>query len=70
MAMTDEQRIDMLEGVVSHQQRMLDEINDVVTAQAKELGDLRTRLETLVSRFLAVEEAVQPDIPVDKPPHW
>lgn len=70
MAMTDEQRIDMLEGVVSHQQKMLDELNDVVVAQARELAELRTRLETLVSRFLAVEEAVQPDIPVDKPPHW
>lgn len=70
MTGSKDDRVELLEGVVSHQQRTIDELNDVVIAQGKEIAELRKKLETLISRFLAVEEAVQPDIPVDKPPHW
>ena len=69
--MSDDQiRIEALEAALAHNQRLVEELNDVVTKQAAEIGEMRRKLDALTSRFLAVEEAVQPDIPVDKPPHW
>jgi SlyX protein len=65
-----EKRIEILEGVISHQQRTIDDLNDVVVAQGSELGELRRKLHALVARFIAVEEHVQPPVPADKPPHW
>ncbi len=31
---------------------------------------LQKKLDALVNRFMTLEEQVQPDMPVTKPPHW
>jgi SlyX protein len=65
-----EDRLARIEAALAHQQRVIEELNEVVTAQADEIAALRGRLDALVKRFLAVEESVQPETPVDRPPHW
>lgn len=68
--MSMEDRIAELEIALAHQQKVCDDLNEVVTAQTAEIAELKRRMEALVKRFLLVEEAVAPDIPVDRPPHW
>ncbi len=68
--MSDTTRIEALEAALAHNQRLVEELNEVVTKQAAAIDAMRRKLDALTGRFLAVEEAVQPDIPVDKPPHW
>lgn len=68
--MSDDTRIRELEQALAHQQRLVEDLNEVVTRQADEIAAMQRKLDALTQRFLAVEEAVQPDIPVDKPPHW
>lgn len=67
---TDETRIAALEEALAHNQHLIEELNEVVTKQASEIEAMRRKLDALTRRFLTVEEAVQPDIPIDKPPHW
>ena len=68
--MSDDTRIEALEQALAHQQRLVEDLNEVVTRQADEIAAMQRKLDALTQRFLAVEQAVQPDTPVDKPPHW
>ena len=63
-------RIADLEIAIGHQQKVIDELHEVVAIQSAEISEMRRRLEVLTRRFLAVEESVGGDVPVDKPPHW
>lgn len=65
-----EARIVDLEMLVAHQQKTIDDLNEVVTGQGRMIADLRRKLETLTTRFLSVEEQLRDAPPVDKPPHW
>ncbi|TWT38292.1 hypothetical protein KOR34_32610 [Posidoniimonas corsicana] len=68
--MTDRQT--QLEELLAHQQRMLDELNSVVTGLRNEL-DLanleRTKLKTTVARLVEHYEAADGG-PDEKPPHY
>ncbi|GAB4362943.1 MAG: SlyX family protein [Oricola sp.] len=70
MAKSDSDRLDELEIIVSHQARTIEDLNETVIRQGREIERLERLVEALVKRFQAVEEQVLPDIPVSKPPHW
>jgi SlyX protein len=70
MAKGDGDRLDELEIMVAHQARLIEELNEVVARQSKDIDRLERIAEILAERFRAVEEQAVPDTPVNKPPHW
>lgn len=70
MAKSDPARLDELEIIVAHQARTIEDLNETVIRQGREIERLERLTEAMVKRFQAVEEQVLPEIPVTKPPHW
>jgi SlyX protein len=70
MAKSDTDRLDELEILAAHQARLLEDLNETAVRQDKQIHRLEHILEALIERFRAVEENVQGEIPVTKPPHW
>lgn len=70
MAKSDSNRLDELEIIVAHQARTVEDLNETVVRQDREIQRLERLVEALIKRFQAVEEQVLPEIPVTKPPHW
>ena len=50
--------------------QVIEDLNETIIRQGKEIERLQRIVEALVQRFQSVEEQVLPDIPVTKPPHW
>ena len=65
-----EERITELEIRVAELERLNDDLSGQLAEQWKVVEAQRAKMDELVRRFLTVEAAVQPEIPVDKPPHW
>lgn len=65
-----EARLRTLEETVAHQAYTIDEMSEEMARQGRELEQVRTKLETLVSRFLTLEEQAQESPPITKPPHY
>lgn len=65
-----EDRITELEIRVAELERINDDLSGQLAEQWKVVEAQRAKMDELVRRFLTVEAAVQPEIPVDKPPHW
>lgn len=70
MAKNDADRLDELEILAAHQVRVIEDLNETVIRQGKDIDRLERLVEALVERFRAIEDRVQSDIPVTKPPHW
>ncbi|PHP68797.1 hypothetical protein CSC94_02040 [Zhengella mangrovi] len=65
-----ENRIAELEMRVAELERANEELSTQLADQWKVVEAQRAKMDELIRRFLTVEHAVQPEIPVDKPPHW
>ena len=63
-------RITNLEMTLAHQARAIEDMSAVLTSQWAEIDRLSKKLESLTSRFLALEETAAPAIEATKPPHW
>ena len=70
MAKTETERLDDLEILAAHQAQLLEELNDVVSAQGEVIADLRRKLEVISRRLAEAEQRLAEAAPVDKPPHW
>lgn len=70
MSKTDTERLEDLEILAAHQSQMIDDLNEVVIEQGKVIGELRRKLEALSGRFSSLEDQMDGDVPIDKPPHW
>ena len=70
MAKSDLDRLDEIEIMAAHQARVVEDLNETVIRQGKEIERLERLVEALLQRFQAVEQQVSADIPVTKPPHW
>lgn len=70
MAKSEADRLDELEILAAHQARVIEDLNDGLVRQGKEIDRLGRLVEALVERFRAVEAQVQSDTPSTKPPHW
>lgn len=65
-------RLTRLEETLAHQSSMVDELNEVVTAQAKEIDLLNRRVSMLMTRAAEQEAENSQGAPVadQPPPHW
>lgn len=70
MSETLESRIVDLETQIAHQARTLEELNEVVTAQATLIDRLQRRLDALVDGVEELGEIVSSGHPVTRPPHY
>jgi len=61
-----------IEEYVAHLQLMVDDLNDVVTGQNKEISNLKQKIEFLLSRETESEYTDQNSVIIsdNKPPHW
>lgn len=67
-----EQRLTELEIALTHQQMTLDEVSELVRAQADHIAGLTRRLAHLAERVEAAEAALPGGMPEAdrRPPHW
>ncbi|MAW86733.1 MAG: hypothetical protein CMJ42_09415 [Phyllobacteriaceae bacterium] len=65
-----DERITELEMRLAELERVNEDLSAQLAEQWKVVEAQRARMDELIRRFLTMEQAVQPEIPVDKPPHW
>lgn len=58
----------MLETKLAYQERLLDELNEVLIAKAREIDDLKRRLVVLEEALRPQADAIRP--PHEVPPHY
>ncbi len=63
-----EKRIDELEIRAAHQDKAIADLNDVITAQWKQIEALERQLRRLNDEMQALEASEAP--PIQKPPHY
>lgn len=69
--MTDTSRLETLETRIAHHERMIDDLNQTITAQWKDIDRLKREIERLVDRVANAEAALGPDPGEEPPPpHW
>ncbi len=68
LPMTDA-RLTALEIALAHQERLGEELSDVVRAQADRLAQVERRLAAALERIEALEAAAPPPAS-SRPPHW
>ena len=66
---TLEDRVIDLESHLAHQARVAEDLNAVVTAQAKLIDRLTSRMEALAGEIEDLGEAIEQH-PVARPPHY
>ena len=66
---TLEDRVIDLESHLAHQARVVEDLNTVVTAQAKLIDRLTSRMEALAGEIEDLGEAIEQH-PVARPPHY
>ncbi len=69
--MTDTSRLDALEIRIAHQDQAIEELNQAIIAQWKEIDRLTRELVMLSDRLASAEQSIGPE-PGDEapPPHW
>jgi SlyX protein len=69
--MTDTSRFETLETRIAHHERMIEELNQTITAQWKDIDRLKREIERLSDRVASAEAAIGPDAGDEPPPpHW
>ncbi|MBA5779020.1 SlyX family protein [Stappia sp. F7233] len=65
-----ESRITDLETQIAHQSRTVEELNEVVIAQAELIDRMQRRLDALEEEFQDLADLANPGHPVTRPPHY
>ena len=69
--MTDTSRIDALEARIAHQDQAIEDLNETITMQWKDIDRLKREVERLSDRVANAEQAIGPDAGDEPPPpHW
>lgn len=64
-------RLDALETRLAHQDQMIEELNETITAQWKDIDRLKREVERLGDRVANAEQSIGPDRGDEPPPpHW
>ena len=63
-------RLTTLEIRAAEQEKTIEELSGQIAEQWKVIERLQKKLDTLTTRFLALEEQSTPAIEATKPPHW
>jgi SlyX protein len=64
------ERIVDLEERLTYQQHLIDQLNEVVLTQSREIDRLGRELSGYVTAVERLAESVQGDLPHEKPPHY
>ena len=67
---TQAERIARLEEHVAHQANTIEELSDQLAEQWRVVEQLRTKLDRLTERFLALEEGALEAPAITRPPHY
>jgi len=69
--MTDTSRLDALEIRIAHQDQAIEELNQTIIAQWKEIDRLTREFVMVSDRLASAEQSIGPE-PGDEapPPHW
>ena len=67
---TPADRVTTLEIRNAEQERTIEELSGQIAEQWKVILAMQKKLDTLSTRFVALEEQSAPDVPVTRPPHW
>lgn len=65
-----EDRVTTLEIRLTEQEQTIEELSGQLAAQWQVIERMQKKLDVLTQRFLSLEEASQPEVPVTRPPHW
>ena len=69
--MTDTSRLDALEARIAHQDQAIEDLNETITTQWKDIDRLKREVERLSDRVANAEQAIAPDACDEPPPpHW
>ncbi len=69
--MTDTSRLDALEARIAHQDQAIEDLNETITSQWKDIDRLKREVERLSDRVANAEQAIGPDAGDEPPPpHW
>ncbi len=69
--MDQDARVTQLETAIAHQERLSEELSDVVREQADRLAALERRIAAVLDRLAALEAGGPAEPPPDtRPPHW
>lgn len=64
-------RLDALEVRLAHQDQMIEDLNETITAQWKDIDRLKGEVERLGDRVANAEQSIGPDQGDEPPPpHW
>ena len=69
-AATVNMRIEQLEARIAHQERTIEDLNNSVTGQWKQIDDLAKQVERLATRLQQVEDNAPPGAAEPPPPHY
>ena len=62
-------RLDAFETQLAHQDRTIEDLNETITAQWKEIDGLKRQIARLEDQLQDVEAGL-PAAPIQKPPHY
>ena len=68
--MNDQQRIVELESRLTHLDDTVEQLNDIVYEQQKQLAKLEHLLVKLVKEHTEMKEQIAPDVTDTRPPHY
>lgn len=67
----DTTRLDALEIRIAHQDQAIEDLNETITAQWKEIDRLKREIERLGDRVASAEASIGPEGGDEPPPpHW
>src|SRR5947207_13946692 len=69
-AATINTRIEQLEARIAHQERTIEDLNNAVTGQWRQVDDLTKQVERLAARLQHVEDNAPPGATEPPPPHY
>ena len=69
-AATINTRIEQLEARIAHQERTIEDLNNAVTGQWKQVDGLTKQVERLAARLQHVEDNAPPGAVEPPPPHY
>lgn len=66
----DSQRLTGLEERLTYQQHLIDQLNEVVLTQGRQLEQLRREVERYTTAVQRMAQQPGDDLPHEKPPHY